>query len=47
MKPSLIKKSGLVGNMRGVDMPLPPMLTQPMKELKEIIKARAKVYKPQ
>lgn len=46
MHPRLVKKSGLVGNMRGVDMPLPPMLTQPVKELKEIIKSRANVYKP-
>jgi hypothetical protein len=47
MKPNLVKKSGLVGNKRGVDMPMPSMLTQPIKELKEIIKARVKVYKPQ
>jgi len=47
MKPNLIKKSGLVGNKRGVDMPMPSMLTQPVKELKAILTARSKVYKPQ
>lgn len=46
MHPRLVKKSGLVGNMRGVNMPMPSMLTQPQKELKEIMKARQGVYKP-
>ena len=47
MNPRLVKKSGLVGNKRGVDMPLPTMMTQPVREIKEIMKARMNVYKPQ
>jgi len=46
MHPRLIKKSGLADVKRGVDMPLPPMLTQPVKELKAIIKKRSEMYKP-
>ena len=45
MHSRLIKKSGLAELKRGSKMPLAPMLTQPMKELKEIVKARGEVYK--
>ena len=46
MHSRLVKRSGLTGHTRGTKMPMPSMLTQPIKELKEIVKARGEVYKP-
>ena len=41
-----IKRSGLAGLKRTVDMPLPNMMTKPKEETKEAIKKLAQIYKP-
>lgn len=43
---SMIKRSGLAGIKRATIMPMPTMLTNPKKEVKEIISKLKKVYKP-
>jgi len=42
----MIKRSGLAGIKRATIMPMPTMLTNPKKEVKEIISKLKKVYKP-
>lgn len=43
---AMMKKSGLAGLRRTVDMPLPNMMTQPKEEVRQSIKKISKMFKP-
>lgn len=42
---SMIKRSGLAGIKRATIMPMPPMMTNPKREVKETIQKLQTVYK--